>query len=61
MVKKVLFSLVAAVFFAGIMFFMSMTFVGELTIAIMSAMVGFIGTLSGCSIGIMLSKVFEED
>ena len=46
MVKKVLFSLVAAVFFAEIMFFMSMTFVGELTIAIMSAMVGFIGTLT---------------
>ena len=61
MVKKVLFSLVAAVFFALIMFFASMTFVGELNIAIMSAMVGFIGTLSGCSIGIMLSKVFEED
>ena len=61
MMKRFLFSLLAAVVFAGIMFFMSMTFVGELTIAIMSATVGFIGTLTGCSIGILLSKVFEED
>ena len=39
---------------------MQMLLIGDFINAISVSLVGFIGTLTGCSIGIILAKAFDE-